>query len=250
MLCGSAEGNVGCANFTSLKLRVTELQSAALMQLWLFAGSVSEPLLALQKALTYLIEDPVSNIPHLTLVETHLRALPLGEAQLTSLAKHLSRVLPSTVAWDRQGYSQIQQAKLQAMIAQASTQTHSQTDTTPKHSRVGLAVLLLGLWCHTLKQQIASHHASMSGRADDRGPDQPAADWNPSSSASAGPQADSASAPITDRDLPATSSASLRAAAAASAAAWVDHMSMMASDAGDEEDCQSDSLGTTTNSRG
>ena len=156
---------------------------------------------------------------------------------------------------------QICQAKLEAIMARSGQQ--SQLDQAAEESRVGLAVLMIYLWSHKLKLDLALQDNSVSADAHGKATEAAAAATPASSSATAASSsahsfpATTASQPIctaanmTDDVSGATAPASPAAPAGASQAApafssWADHMSLTESDAEVEEDPVLDS--TTTSS--
>lgn len=226
------------------------------------AGHVSN---ALQAALSNLSDDAVTNIAELAVVQSALQSSSHALQHLPALAKHLACVLPSTVTADSQGTLHIKQAQLQDMITKCSH--HGQTGAlSTEESRAGLAVLLVGLWCHQLKQDLdsqsgkpmsttaggnneaavaASHESSLPS-------DAAAVDCVFTSASLASVTIPQSTEAMTDHGDVAASSAAFaadgvaaealaRAASAQAISGWADQVSLVASDVEEEEleDCAS-----------
>ncbi len=205
-------------------------------------------------------------MPQLSTVQAALQTSCHGQQLLSSLAKHLSRVLPSTVTVDCQGIAQIKQAEFDAMLANDSQ--HTQTDAARSEGKIGLAVLMIGLWSHKVKQELAVQ-GNKAPLANDGSFVEAAVAADPGSSLAVASAAD-ASIPLPASSIPSQSGypaseampdgpASTDSLAASQAGSkvptatapgfgsWVDHMTMLASDAEDEEesDAASTLCGTT-----
>lgn len=216
---------------------------------------------ALQAALSNLSDDAVTNIAELSVVQSTLQASGHALPQLPALAKHLACVLPSTVTADSQGTLHIKQAQLQDMITKCSHQSQPGALATEE----SIAVLMVGLWCHQLKQDLdtqigkatsttagdnreaavaASHESSLPSAA--------AVDCALPSASSAFMTTPQSTEAMTDHGDVAASSpafaadgvaveALAQAASAQAMSGWADQVSLVASDVEEEEfeDCAS-----------
>ena len=141
----------------------------------------------------------------------------------------------------------LKQAELQRLI-DSNEQDSQRGALSGEESRVGLGVLMIGLWSQKVKQNLAAQGIGDSRKAAE------AADFTSSSSAAAVNQPSSSplctasqstaklSHASADRGSPATSHEQAAAQAASqeappqAAGSWADHMSVTASDAEEEEE--------------
>ena len=200
----------------------------------------------LEAALSRLAHDPVANLDQLPLVQSALQASHHHRQQLKSLAQQMAHVLPRTVSTDGRGITHLKQAELQRLI-DSNEQESQRGARSGEESRVGLGVLMIGLWSQKVKQNLAAQGVGDSRKAQ-------AADFTSSSSAAAVNQPSSSplctasqstaklSHASADRGSPATSHEQAAAQAASqeappqAAGSWADHMSVTASDAEEEEE--------------
>ncbi len=201
----------------------------------------------LQAALSRLAHNPVANLDQLPLIQSALQASSHHRQHLKSLAHQMAHVLPRTVSTDGQGIMHLKQAELQRLF-DSSNQESQKAALSGEESRVGLGVLLIGLWSQKLKQNLAAQVASNSSKA--------ASAADPTSSPSSAAVSPSSSSPhctasqstarlsnaSADSGRPVAASIEQAAAQAASqeaplqaAGSWADHMSVTASDAEEEE---------------
>ncbi len=187
----------------------------------------------------------MANLDQLPLIQSALQASGHHRQQLKSLAQQMAHVLPRTVSTDGQGIMHVNQAELQRLF-DSNDQESQRVALSGEESRVGLGVLMIGLWCHKLKQHLAAQVIGDSSFE--------AIDSASSSSAAAVSQPSSSpictdfqstvklSHAAADSGSPA---ASLEQAAARTASqeappqavgSWADHMSVTASDAEEEEE--------------
>ena len=171
-----------------------------------------------------------------------LEAADGGQNQLQCLADHLARLLPSTVSLGRDGMLQLDIEALQDMVASAhdSPEPHSASHDIQQHSgfeqsknteqsRLGLAILLLGMWAQRL--------CAASPRLQADLPSEAAEEARGTCSAPAAAAADSASlSPAQAAEQNATAGPRSQSANP-SLPCWADHVSSMASDGeeGEEE---------------
>ncbi|DBA88746.1 TPA: hypothetical protein ACH3X1_004165 [Trebouxia sp. C0004] len=201
----------------------------------------------LQAALSRLADDPVANLHQLPLIQSALQASHHHRQQLKSLAQQMAHVLPHIVSTDGQGIMHVKQAELQ-LLCDSIDQANKRVALSGEESRVGLGVLMIGLWCHKLMQNLAAQGAGDSSTA--------AEAVNSAASSSAAAVSQPSSSPVCTASqstvklshVSADSStpvASLEQAAAQTASqeapsqaigSWADLMSVTASDAEEEEE--------------
>ena len=195
----------------------------------------------LEAALGRLADDPVAHLDQLPLIQSALQASHHHRQQLMSLAQQMAHVLPRTVSTDGQGIMHLKQAELQRLF-DSNDQEGQRAALSGEESRVGLGVLTIGLWCHKLKQNLASLGAGEAVDLDSSS--SAAAVSQPSSSPIC--RASQSTAKLSHASADNSSSAASFEQAAAPAASqeapplaassWADHMSVTASDAEEEEE--------------
>lgn len=157
----------------------------------------------------------------------------------------MAHVLPRTVSTDGQGIMQLKQTELQHLF-DSNDQGKQRGALSGEESRVGLAVLMIGLWSQNLKQNLAAQGAGDSREAasavDPTSSPSAAAVSQPSSSLMCAASQSSAKLSHASADSPAASLEQAAAEAASqeapplAAGSWADHMSVTASDAEEEEE--------------
>ncbi|DBA68104.1 TPA: hypothetical protein ACH3X2_013975 [Trebouxia sp. C0005] len=201
----------------------------------------------LQAALSRLADDPVTNLDQLPIIQSALQSSCHHQQQLKSLAQQVAHVLPCAVSTDGQGIMHAKQAELQRLL-NSNDQGSQRVALSGEASRVGLGVLMIGLWCHNLKQTLAAQCTGDSSFAAE------AIDSAASSSAAAVSQpspspicmASQSTAKLSHASADNSSPVAPHEQAAAQAASqetipqavgcWADLMSVTASDAEEEEE--------------
>lgn len=202
---------------------------------------------SLEAALSRLADDPVANLDQLPLIQPALQASHHHQQQLQSLAQQMAHVLPRTVSTDGQGIMHLKQAELQRLF-DSNGQGSQRAALSGEESRVGLGVLMLGLWCRKLKQNLAAQGAGDSSKAasavDSASFSSAAAVSQPSSSpiytayqltAKLSHECADSGSPAASLEQAAVQAASQEAPPLA-LGSWADHMSVTASDAEEEEE--------------
>ena len=195
--------------------------------------------------------DPIRNIPQLPALQSALQAGDSSHYQLERLNPYMACVLPSTVKIDADCNTQLDARALQTKVAAAhasgaalGTQGRehpgsAQQEQYAEQGRVGLATLLLGVWAQRLQDwlQLQARQTSGAAKGIVRTPSLPDDDAIARSAAAAQATQQQATAeqqPCNCSSDPTISSAEV-SHPVPDLACWADHMSMMTSDADEEE---------------
>ncbi len=183
----------------------------------------------------------MANLHQLPLIQSALQASHHHRQQLQSLAQQMAHVLPRSVATDGQGIMHLKQAELQRLF-DSNDQDSQRAALSGEESRVGLGVLMIGLWSQRLKQNLAAQGAAevvdsaspSSATAVSQSSSSPICMASQSTAKSSHASANSGS-PAASHEQAAAQAASQEAPPLA-AGSWADHMSVTASDAEEEEE--------------
>ena len=198
----------------------------------------------LHDTLMSLSQDPQTNIDQLSIAQHHLQSSPAGQHHTTVLTLHLADILPSCVISSRQYAIQIQHAQLQALVSRSEENHMDQADSTAEEGRIGLALLMIALWAHKLLQQLKPlmPNSSNTDVTYFYGSQMAATGVRNQALPSAYALNDcmdgkeSAASLTNQRATPSAASPAVVVEAAARFSPWADHMSVLASDIGDEDE--------------
>lgn len=207
------------------------------------AGNVCDSLQALAALLA---SDPLSNMDQLPALHSALEAADGGQHQLQCLAEHLAGLVPSAVFPGGNGRMKLDIEALKAMVTNAHDSNGSdnashdiqqqsgfaQSQNT-EQSRLGLVVLLLGVWAQRL--------VAASPRLQADQPSKPAEEAEGASSSSTAAVAESASPSAAEAAEQDATAGRPPQSSSRSVPCWADHMSLMASDGEEGEEEQAPS---------
>ena len=125
------------------------------------------PIHNFQASAVTLASDPVSNISLLSGLQSLLESTEAGEQQLQMVATYAGSVLSSTVTCCKGTKLRLDGDALHAMVANAHDKCHSSHHEIAEQNRVGLAVLLLGVWADKLPARIELAYAKVPEAGED-----------------------------------------------------------------------------------
>ena len=125
------------------------------------ASFAQGPTHSLQASAVTLASDPVSNISVLPQLQSILESTEVGRHQLQTIAACVAGVLSCTVVSCKGTKIRLDGCALRAMVANAPDNCHSSHRESAEQSRVGLAMLLLGVWAEKLPARLAFAHAKV-----------------------------------------------------------------------------------------
>ena len=206
-----------------------------------------------------LASDPVSNMSLLSQLQSALESTESGRYQLQTLITRIARVSSSSIVCHNGTSVRLDEDALHAMVANGHDNHQSSHNENAAQSRVGLAVLLLGVWANKLPVRLAYAKLPEAAKDAARSSDQVNADEvsvvpplmkaPPAAAAAAGASttafssgvpasaSHSASASVSESASHDTPCSAAAVAASQPLPGSADHMSMMASDL-EEEDKQ------------
>lgn len=118
----------------------------------------------MQVAAAVLASDPVHNISHLETLQSELAATQGSQHQLQSLTACMIVTLPNIVGPDKNGRPKLNTKILQELTSTALAEQH---EAHAEQSRVGLAVLLLGVWAQRLQSSLQLQPGNTSEAAEE-----------------------------------------------------------------------------------
>ena len=196
---------------------------------------------SLKASAVTLASDPVSNISLLSGLQSTLEATEIGRHQLQALATYIARVLSSIIVCHNGTKVRLDRDALHAMVANAHDNQHTSHHESAEQSRVGLAVLLLGVWADRLPARLALAHAKVPEAAEDAdcssGTFTTALSSGAPASASESASESALESASHDEVSPQSPCSAVVEAASQPLPYKADHMSMMASDLEEEEEC-------------
>ena len=131
------------------------------------ASFADGPIHNLKASAAIVASDPVSNISLLSQLQSVLESTETGQYQLQALATYIARILSSTVVCHNGTKARLDRDALHAVATHAHDDRHSSHHESAAQSRVGLAVLLLGVWADRLPTRLAFAHANLPEAAED-----------------------------------------------------------------------------------